>query len=98
AISEIRFRGVEGKTNDPLTEYVALKPGDTFETDKVSASIKALFASGKFSNIRAEVDETPDGRVVLTFTLEEKYFIGEIDLDGRDKGPPTLRQLLNATK
>ena len=28
AISEIRFRGVEGKTNDPLTEYVALKPRD----------------------------------------------------------------------
>lgn len=97
-IAEIKFQGLEGTTSDLMTEYLALKPGDTLESATVSASIKALFATGKFSNIQAEVDETPDGRLVLTFTVTEKYFIGEVDVDGRTKGPPTLRQLLNATK
>jgi outer membrane protein assembly complex protein YaeT len=97
-IAEIHFVGVDGKTTDPLTEYLDLKPGDIFDTSKVSASIKSLFATGKFSNIEAEVDESPNGRVNLTFTVEEKYFVGEVDLDGRPKGAPTLRQLLNASK
>ena len=97
-IAEIKFQGADPASNDPLTEYVALKPGDLLETAKVSTSIKALFATGKFSNIQAEADETSDGRVVLTFTLQEKYFVGEVSLDGLSKGAPTLRQLLDATK
>jgi outer membrane protein insertion porin family len=97
-IAEVKFQGVEANTTDALAEYVDLKPGDALETDKVSASIKSLFATGKFSNIRAEVDEASEGRVVLIFTVEERYFIGEVGLDGRAKGSPTLRQLMNAAK
>ena len=98
-IAEIKFQGADPvSTTDPLAEYSTLKPGDALETDKVSASIKSLFATGKFSNIQAEADENADGRVVLTFTVQEKYFIGELSLDGLPKGAPTLRQLLNATK
>jgi outer membrane protein assembly complex protein YaeT len=97
-IAEIQFRDADSASTDQLAEYLTLKPGDALETAKVSSSIKALFATGKFSNIEAEIDGTPDGRVILIFTVEEKYFIGEVNLDGRPKGPPTLRQLLNATK
>jgi outer membrane protein insertion porin family len=98
AIAEIRFQGVDAATHDPLVEYLTLKPGDPLQTAAVSASIKALFATGKFTNIQAEADEASDGRVTLTFTVQEKYFIGELSLDGLPKGPPTQRQLLNATK
>ena len=71
-IAEIRFRGADAASQDPLTEYLAVKQGEPLAMEKVSASIKSLFATGKFSNIEAEVDETPDGRVILTFALEQR--------------------------
>lgn len=89
---------MDAATHDPLSEYVTLKPGDPLQTAAVSASIKALFATGKFTNIQAEADETSDGRVTLTFTVQEKYFVGELSIDGLPKGPPARRQLLNSTK
>ena len=97
-IAEIKFQGADPVSTDPLTEYLTLKPGDALETTKVSSSIKALFATGKYSNIQAEADENADGRVVLTFTVQEKYFVGDVSLDGLPKGAPALRQLLDATK
>ncbi len=98
-ISEIKFQGADPASTDPLSEYLALKPGDLLETAKVSSSIKALFATGKFSNIQAEADESGNGGVVLTFTVQERYFVGDVSLFGLPKkGPPTLRQLLDATK
>ena len=96
-IAEIKFAGNEAVSADPLTEYLTIRVGDKFEQAGVSSSIKSLFATGKFSNIVVEADQNPQG-VVLTFTLQGKYFVGAVYLDGRPKGPPSLRQLLNATK
>ena len=98
SIADIRFEGRNADSSDPLMEYLTVKTGKPLDIAKVSSSIKALFGTGKFSNIEAIADETADGRVALTFKVEEKYFVGEIALSGRQKGPPSLRQLLNATK
>lgn len=97
-IAQIKFAGADPASSDPLTEYLTIRPGDRLAKDSVSSSIKALFATGKFSNIVAEADENADGRVDLIFTVEQKWFIGEVNLDGRPKGAPTLRQLLDASK
>ncbi|WP_187148822.1 outer membrane protein assembly factor BamA [Candidatus Korobacter versatilis] len=97
-IAEIRFRGASLASTDPLTEYLTVKVGDPFTRAAASASIKALFATGLFSDISAETDPAPNGDVVLTFALQYRYFIGDVNLNGRPKGAPSLRQLLNATK
>ena len=97
-VSAIRFQGLDQATSDPMTGYIALKPGDALDQAKVTESVKRLFATGKFSNVQAEADTAPDGGVVLSFVVEEKFFVGQVDLDGRPGGAPSLRQLLNATK
>ncbi|HYS56023.1 MAG TPA: translocation/assembly module TamB domain-containing protein [Thermoanaerobaculia bacterium] len=64
-----------------LGQYVSQRVGEPLSTREVQSSIKSLFDTGDFRDIR--VDSKPsDGGVTLTFALFVNYRVAEIKFDG----------------
>ena len=95
-VQSIQLPGVPDRDREHLLKLLAQKAGEPLDRDKVRESIRALFATGRFADIQAEV--VPSGaEVVLTFTTSLNFFIGAIDVEGAP-GRPTTNQIINASK
>lgn len=97
-ISEITFRGLRGSSPAAMLENVSLKAGEIFDSAKLRASLKALYATGRFTQLDAEAEKTADGKAALIFVVAENYFVGTLDILGITRHTPTAHQLLNASK
>ncbi|HEX6178635.1 MAG TPA: translocation/assembly module TamB domain-containing protein, partial [Thermoanaerobaculia bacterium] len=64
-----------------LRELIAIEPGEVVTKRALQDSIRALYATGNFRDIRVQSEEAPGG-VTLTFALSIHYRIGDIDIEG----------------
>lgn len=76
-LEDIRVEGLQ--RTDPGTVFAALpfRVGDGYSDDKAAAALRALFATGLFSNVRIEVE----GRVAV-FIVEERPVIETVNFVG----------------
>ncbi|HET7707732.1 MAG TPA: translocation/assembly module TamB domain-containing protein [Thermoanaerobaculia bacterium] len=65
-----------------LREHITLQPGQPVTKRALQSSIKALYGTGNFRDIRVESEPAPEGGVNLTFALSVNYRIGSIGLEG----------------
>ncbi len=82
--------------SDHLLQMLPQKPGQPLDRDQVRESIRALFETGRFADIQAEVSPV-DSDVVLTFMTSLNFFIGAVDVEGAP-GHPSYNQIVNASK
>ncbi len=63
--------------------YNALKSakGKLFSEEDLSADIRAIYRMGYFSDVKADVADSPDGKVI-TFLLDERPFVNDIRIKG----------------
>ncbi|MBI2309165.1 MAG: outer membrane protein assembly factor BamA [Rhodocyclales bacterium] len=76
-IKDIRIEGIQRTEAGTVFSYLPVKVGDTMTNDKAAQSIKALFATGFFKDVRMEVEGD-----VLVIALEERPAIYTIDFVG----------------
>jgi outer membrane protein insertion porin family len=70
-----------------LSEFrpqVTQRVGEPLDRDKVSESLKNLFATGRFRDLRSEAEPKGDG-VVLIFVARAQYFSGGVSVEGAPK-------------
>ncbi|MDQ3280912.1 MAG: translocation/assembly module TamB domain-containing protein, partial [Acidobacteriota bacterium] len=80
-IAQINFRADAVFNTQAVAQEVTLKPGQLVTIRELQSSIKNLFATGNFRDVR--VDAAPsDAGVVLTFSLFLHYRVSDIDIDG----------------
>ncbi|MCU1300098.1 MAG: surface antigen [Candidatus Sulfotelmatobacter sp.] len=79
-----------------LLQMLAQKAGEPLSREKVRESIRVLFATGRFSDIQAEVRESGSG-VVLVFATSLNFFVGAVDIEGAPSHP-NYNQIVNASK
>jgi outer membrane protein assembly complex protein YaeT len=93
-VKSIVFHADSGIDTAALSKYVTVKVGEPLSIRGVQASVKSLFATGNFRDIR--VDSTPSGNgVAVVFLLYTNLRIASIDFDGlngsdRDRALRTL--------
>jgi outer membrane protein insertion porin family len=51
-ISEIRIEGTERVEPETVKSYMTVQPGDPFDADRIDRTLKALFNTGLFSDVR----------------------------------------------
>jgi outer membrane protein assembly complex protein YaeT len=84
-IARIDFRADARFDPTAMASEVTLRPGQPVSVRELQSSIKNLYATGNFRDVR--VDATPaEGGVVLTFALFLNYRVDAIALDGIPRG------------
>ena len=97
ALSEIVFEPPLGPGPAASAERaLSVRAGEPLDRKDLRESIQALFRTGRFEDIRADVRRVPGG-ARLTFLVEPAWFIGDVRVS-RVRRPPSEGQLLNAAQ
>ena len=87
-IEDIRVEGLQRVSAGTVFNYLPVKIGDTFDSRQSSDSIKALFKTGFFKDIRLEQDGN-----VLVVIVEERPSIASVKIEGnKDIGTDDLKK------
>ncbi len=98
-VTAIEFRGIADAGGNQLRSVIPQKGGEPLERDKLRASLMALFATGRFATVDAEVEPEPNNTITLVFIVTENYFNGAVSVDGTPKkGDPRPNQLVAASQ
>ncbi len=65
---------------------LTLQPGQPFSIEQESSSLRELFRSGRFANLRAELADVPGG-VRLDFVVLQNLYINRVQIDGLHEPP-----------
>ncbi|MGG7606662.1 outer membrane protein assembly factor BamA [Massilia sp. BKSP1R2A-1] len=76
-VKDIRVEGIQRTEAGTVFSYLPVRVGETFDDDKATAAIKALFATGFFKDIRLEEENG-----VLVVLVEERPAISSVDFTG----------------
>ena len=89
-VRDIRVEGIQRTDAGTVFSYLPVKVGDTFNDERATASLKALYATGFFKDVRIDVD-----RDVLVVVVEERPAISTIDFTGlKEFEKDTLKKAL----
>ncbi len=75
---------------------VTQETGKPLDPAKISNSLKRLYATGRFAELRADAAPQGDG-IFITFVASAQYFIGIITAEG-NPGPIEARALVTASR
>lgn len=77
AVKDIRVEGIQRTEAGTVFSYLPVKVGDTLSDEKAAQSIKALFATGFFKDVRIEIDQN-----VMVVVVQERPAIAKLDFVG----------------
>ena len=95
-VQTIELPGVEQRDRGHLLQLLPQQAGVPLDRAQVGDSIRALYATGRFADIQAEVAPSSEG-VVLTFATSANFFVGAVDVEGAPDHP-NANQIVNASK
>jgi outer membrane protein insertion porin family len=95
-VQSIQIGGVAESDREHILQLLPQKVGEPLDRGRIRDSIRALYATGRFSDIQAEVAPSGSG-VTLSFTTSANSFVGAVDVDGAP-ARPTPNQIVNASK
>ena len=96
-VQDITFPDLPSANTKRLLELIPQKIGSPLDRKNVRESIQVLHSTGRFADIQAEAERTPDGRVGLAFRMSANFFVGQIFVEG-EPNPPAANQIVNASK
>ncbi|MFZ1180737.1 MAG: outer membrane protein assembly factor BamA [Herbaspirillum sp.] len=76
-VKDIRVEGIQRTEAGTVFSYLPVRVGDTFDDEKGTAAIKALYATGFFKDVRIEAEGN-----VLVVQVEERPAIASVDFTG----------------
>ncbi len=98
-VRSIEFRGIKGTNPEMLRELLVQKTDEPLDRDKIRASLRVLYATGRFSTLQVEAEPTQQNGLSLVFVATENYFNGDVNVDGAPaKTNPKAHQLVESSK
>ena len=83
-INSIEFYGNKIVIDDKIKEYISLKVGESFDSNKIKKDIKNLYSTGYFYKIDVLTTETEKG-LDLLFRFEENPVLADLRITGNSK-------------
>lgn len=83
-IKEIRIVGNQRVEKEVILSAIRSKEGEPLSKERLSEDVKAVFGLGYFRDVRADVQETPEGAIV-TFVVLEKPRIKDVAISGHQR-------------
>ena len=82
-IAKVEFTGNERVETSAIYNILTNTKGKLFSRKNLSADIKAIYKMGYFRDVRADVTDSPEGKIIR-FTLQEMPMITAIEIIGND--------------
>jgi outer membrane protein insertion porin family len=76
-IQDIRIEGLQRVEPGTVFAYLPIKQGDTFTDDKGSEAIRALYATGFFSDVRVSAENN-----IVVISVQERPAVASVDFSG----------------
>jgi outer membrane protein insertion porin family len=80
AIADIRIEGIQRIEPETVRSYLLLQPGDTWDPERIDRSLKALFTTGLFADVKL----VREGNVLVVRVVENPI-INRIAFEGNSK-------------
>jgi outer membrane protein insertion porin family len=96
-IGKVEFPNATEADGQMLFKLSGLRQGDTLERTSLQTALRALFATGRYADVQAECELSPDGSASLKFENTLNYFIGRVGVDNVPF-PPGESQIVNSSK
>ncbi len=78
-VQDFRVEGVQRIDNDTVISYLTMAKGDTVTPEKIDASLKALYATGLFSDVSLQMDGS-----TLVVKVDENAILDRVSFEGND--------------
>jgi len=89
-VKDIRVEGLQRTEPGTVFSYLPVKVGETMNSEKARAALRALYATGFFQDVRLEVE----GEVLVVF-VRERPAIAQIDFSGmKEFDAETVRKVM----
>ena len=96
-VADIRIPDAAEDDQKRLRPLIVQEKGKALDREKIRESIQALYATGRFGDIRVEAERDASGQVTLSFITSPNYFIGQVNVEGAPSRP-NANQVANAAK
>ena len=80
-VDAVQFEGVRLDTVDPLAKSLEQHAGEPLDAQKVRASLRRLYASGRYRDVSVRAVRRGDA-VTLIFTGPPRYYVGRVQILG----------------
>src|SRR5947207_1610981 len=86
-IARINVQGNRRVETDAIRAAMPMKPGDTFDRDKLKAALLAVWRMGYFNDVKIDVSaaKPPLTGYVLTVLVSEKPAVREVKIEGNEE-------------
>ena len=81
---------------EDLQRLQTVRVGEPYQARDIGAAIDALFSTSRYTDIRVEAEDRPDG-VTVRFITSAQLFVGGVSVEGKISRPPNRGQLINTT-
>jgi outer membrane protein insertion porin family len=89
-VKDIRVEGLQRTEPGTVFSYLPIKVGETMNSEKARAALRALYATGFFQDVRLEAEND-----VLVVFVRERPAIAQIDFSGmKEFEPDNVRKVL----
>ena len=95
-VESVELPGVADSDRGHLLQLIPQKSGEPLNRNLIRDSIRALYATGRFADIQAEIAPTGEG-VRLSFVTSPNFFVGAVDVEGAPTRP-SAAQIANDSK
>ena len=95
-IVSVEFPGFSPSDDVTLESVAGLHAGMNLNREKLQQALRALYATGRFTQLSADCSRSTDG-VALAFVSTPNFFIGRVNVEGAPSRP-TESQIVNASK
>jgi outer membrane protein insertion porin family len=82
----VRVVAESGAVLEQNPPELTVQPGQTFSMEAESASLRELFRSGRYADLRAELADVPGG-VRLDFVVRQNLYINRVEIEGLREPP-----------
>jgi outer membrane protein insertion porin family len=80
-----------------LGNMIPVREGQSLDRELLQESMRVLFATGRFADLKAECQSAGPRQVVLSFVSTPNFFVGLVSVEGAP-AHPTQSQIVNASK
>ncbi|HLX96983.1 MAG TPA: outer membrane protein assembly factor BamA [Verrucomicrobiae bacterium] len=82
---DIKYVGPESVSEQFVRSNIRLKAGDFYMATTTESDIRNLYTTGQFYNIRVGLDQASDGGVVVTYIVQVRPRLTDINITGNKK-------------